>query len=374
MGLKESIRASEAYNQMDSISTVLHGKRNLAFITFGDLNPANKETATRLINSDPSLNSIYVKKSPYMGFVIYREGYQKEAQELANLANRYGGYLSKDATKEDSIRIGQLLDYDPQDIQDYINKNYDEYGVNIHTGELFEFDSPDENPSVISAFGLDEAAKTTNDLPPNTGLYYDNDGSENTLTLFAGTTSGKHDFIGSIAFEKFNNDTYNVKRVNAKSGFGPLLYDMALSHIYPASLMPDRSGMVSKEAMNIWRFYTHNRPDIKKEVLRPETDEEYNLNWVYTDESNMGKEEMIFLANDPVNIKNWGEDMVLYNTKYSGKPLNVMPLKKVAFEAFKNKTVDRIALRTMGNREFIYTQHPGFKELDDLAADYEEHT
>lgn len=374
MGIDESIRAAEANDQIDSILTVLHHKRNLAFITFGSFSPADKETATKLINSDASINTIHVKKSPFMGFVLYREGHEKEAQELAYLANKYGGFLSADATKEDSIRIGQLLDYDPQDIQDYIEKNYDEFGTNRRTGELFEFDSPNQNPSAISTFDLDEVAKTTEDLPPDTGLYYENNGNEHSLILFAGSTSDKYNFIGSIIFEKYNDDTYNVKRVNAQSGYGPMLYDMALSHIYPASLMPDRSGMVSKEAMNIWRYYTHNRPDIKKEVLKPEKDDEYNLNLVYGEESNMDRDEMIRLTNKPKIVKNWGEDMVLYNTKYSGKPLNVMPLKKVAFNAFKNKTVDRKILRTIANKEFMYTRHSGFKELDDLAADYEEHT
>lgn len=373
MGIKESIRASEATNQIDSILTVLNGKRNLAFITFGDLNPTNKETATKLINSDPSLNSIHVKKSPYMGFVIYREGYEKEAQELANLANKYGGYLSKDATKEDSIRIGQLLDYNPQDIEDYINKNYDEYGVNIHTSELFEYESPDQNPSAISTFGLDEVAKTTNDLPPDTGLYSDVTGNDVVLSLLSGTTSGKNKLLGSIAIDKINSNTYTVTRVYAEPGYGPLFYDIALSHVYPASLMPDRSGLVNKEAMNVWRYYNNNRSDTKKEVLKPE-DEEYNLNLIYTDESNMGREEMIDLAKDPINIKNWGEDMVIYNTKFTGKPLNLMPLKKVAFNAFKNNAVDRKILRGMANKQFLYSQHPGFKELDDLADNYEELT
>jgi hypothetical protein len=371
--LRESIRASEATNQKDSILTVLNGKRNLAFITFGDLNPADKVTVTKLINSDAGLNTIQVNRSPHMGFVVYREGHEKEAQELAYLANRYGGYLSAEANREDSIRIGQLLNYDPQDIQDYITKNYDGIGMNKKTGNVFEYESPDQNPSAISAFGLDEAAKTTNDLPQGTGLYYDVEGNDLVLTLLQGSTSGKHKLFGSIVFNKINNDTYTVRRVYAEPGYGPLFYDIALSHIYPASLMPDRSGMVNKDAMAVWRYYTHNRPDIKKEVLKPE-DEDYNLNLVYTDESDMGREEMLALAKNPINIENWGEDMVIYNTKFSGKPLNVMPLKKVAFDAFKNKTVDRKVLMGLTNKQFMYSQYPGFKELDDLAADYEELT
>ena len=358
--LKESIRAREATNQTDSILTLLNRKRNLAFITFGDLSPDQKKYITKLINSDPSLNSIHVKKSPFMGFVIYRQGNEKEAQELADIADKYGGYLSPDATKEDSIKIGQLLNYNPKDIEDYINKNYDKYGINYKTGNIFESE-------------LDEVAKTTNDLPPDTGLYSDVTGNDVVLSLLSGTTSGKNKLLGSIAIDKINGNTYTVTRVYAEPGYGPLFYDIALSHVYPASLMPDRSGLVNKEAMNVWRYYTHNRPDTKKEVLKPE-DEEYNLNLIYTDESNMGREEMIYLAKDPINIKNWGEDMVIYNTKFTGKPLNLMPLKKVAFNAFKNNTVDRKILRGMANNQFLYSQHPGFKELDDLANDYEELT
>ena len=329
MGIKESIPASEATNQIDSILTVLDGKRNLAFITFGDLNPANKETATKLINSDPSLNSIHVKKSPYMGFVIYREGHEKEAQELANLANRYGGYLSKDATKEDSIRIGQLLDYDPQDIQDYINKNYDEHGVNIHTGELFEFDSPDENPSAISALGLDEAAKTVNDLPADTGLYIKKHTIHSLISLVLYSAS-EDKLFGAIKIAPTDEDpnVYTVVRVSGDKGWGPLMYDIAMSYIYPKPLTPDRSGNIAKEAVNVWKFYYDKRSDIKKEPIDID-DTLYSTLYPY--ETELDKEEIKTLV---ASVKEVKYELGVYNTKYSGKPIFIKPL---ILNARKNK-------------------------------------
>ena len=44
--------------------------------------------------------------------------------ELAKIANKYGGYLSYEATEQESRRIGELLGYDKKDVDGYINKNY----------------------------------------------------------------------------------------------------------------------------------------------------------------------------------------------------------------------------------------------------------
>lgn len=335
MGIKESIRASEATNQIDSILTVLHGKRNLAFITFGDLNPTNKQTVTKLINSDPSLNSIHVKKNPLMGFVIYREGHEKEAQELANLANRYGGYLSVDATKEDSIRIGQLLDYDPQDIQDYINKHYDEYGVNIRTGNLFEFDSPDQNPSAISVLGLDEVAKTVSDLPADTGLYHQT--NINIGDQFVLYSASEDKVYGGINIYNTDEDpnVYMVSRVSANESFGPLLYDMMLSYVYPKPLIPDRNT-ISKDAIKVWTYYFNNRNDIKKEPIDID-DQLYST--IYPYEREIDPDVLKDLLFEP-EYKDTIHELDIYNSKYIGKPLNIQPLLINANKQLKLKNVN----------------------------------
>ncbi len=326
MGIKESIRASEATNQIDSILTVLDGRRNLAFFTFGDLTPKDKITVTKLINSDPTLNSLHIKKNPLMGFVIYREGYEKQAQELANLADKYGGYLSVNATKEDSIRIGQLLDYDPQDIQDYINKNYD---VNIQNGKLNEFDSPDQNSSAISSLGLDEAAKTVNDLPADTGLYIKKHTTHSLISLVLYSAS-EDKLFGAIKIAPTNEDpnVYTVVRVSGDKGWGPLMYDIAMSYIHPKPLTPDRSGNIAKEAVNVWKFYYDKRSDIKKEPIDI-NDRLYSTLYPY--ETELDKEEIKNIMASHEGVK---YELGVYNTKYSGKPSFIKPL---ILNARKNK-------------------------------------
>lgn len=61
-------------------------------------------------------------------------------------------------------------------------------------------------------------------------------------------------------------NTYEVKTSAALSGYGPLLYDMALSHIYPNYLTADRSS-VSTKAQKVWEYYFYNRKDVNKVLI-----------------------------------------------------------------------------------------------------------
>jgi len=47
----------------------------------------------------------------------------------------------------------------------------------------------------------------------------------------------------------------------AASGYGPLIYDIAMVH--HGKLYADR-GSVSKTAKKVWSYYHNNRPDVKK--------------------------------------------------------------------------------------------------------------
>lgn len=121
--LLEEIDPSEAYEDVDDIQTILDGKRNLAFITLKSMRPSDAQMVQQMI-ADNDLKVMYVKGNPYEAYVVYTQGSESKASELKGIAEKYGGFLSKDATREETKRIGQLLGYTKQSIEDYINKRY----------------------------------------------------------------------------------------------------------------------------------------------------------------------------------------------------------------------------------------------------------
>ena len=68
------------------------------------------------------LKTLSVPLNPNDCYIYYRTGHEKQAQELKDIADKYNGYLAYWATKEDTRRIGELLQYDPKDIEEFINK------------------------------------------------------------------------------------------------------------------------------------------------------------------------------------------------------------------------------------------------------------
>jgi hypothetical protein len=56
------------------------------------------------------------------------------------------------------------------------------------------------------------------------------------------------------------NNFWMVGSVGANKGYGPLMYDLAMSKIYPEFLVPDR-GSVKPGAQKVWTFINQNRKD-----------------------------------------------------------------------------------------------------------------
>jgi len=111
--LSEEIRANEAYSDYNSIKTIVDGKRDIAFV--------GSSTYLYLISKFYGLKVIKVPNSP--NYIVYKKGAEDNAKELLNIANKYGGFLHWQATDEDSRRIGQLLNYNESDIEDYIKNS-----------------------------------------------------------------------------------------------------------------------------------------------------------------------------------------------------------------------------------------------------------
>jgi hypothetical protein len=124
--MSEDIDPSEAYNDVDAIATLANKKRDVAFIVRKSNTPENWERVQQVIK-DNNIKTIYVKGNPYDAYVAYLPGSENKATQLKDLAEKYGGYLASNATAEDARKIGKLLGYKEDKIEQYIkDRNIDE--------------------------------------------------------------------------------------------------------------------------------------------------------------------------------------------------------------------------------------------------------
>lgn len=79
---------------------------------------------------------------------------------------------------------------------------------------------------------------------------------------------------GIVGFTGFNEHYHEgvemmghgINLAAAESGYGPMLYDIALSIVSPEYLMSDRNS-VSKAAQSVWAYYFKNRADVDKKLV-----------------------------------------------------------------------------------------------------------
>jgi len=121
--LKEEISRDEVVTDIESVQTIVDGRRGVAYIAeIGT--PSEDWKAIQDMIRDNHLKAMHVKGNENNAFVVYAQGHEKDAMELKGIAEKYGGYLAWNATKEDSRRIGELLNYKKSEIDDYIAQNY----------------------------------------------------------------------------------------------------------------------------------------------------------------------------------------------------------------------------------------------------------
>ena len=121
--ITESIRAEEAHRDKSAVQTVIDRKRDLGFITLKTTVDLSIDEFWNLIKTH-NLGTIKLPGNPFDAYIYFNKGAEKKAKELAKIANKYDGYLSYEATKQESKRIGELLGYAKEDINWYLNKNY----------------------------------------------------------------------------------------------------------------------------------------------------------------------------------------------------------------------------------------------------------
>lgn len=156
--LVESIHPSEASGNDKALQTLIDNKRGVAFVSqiYGSENNILKTAETN------NIKYIKVEKSPHESYILYKPEYEKDALELYNIADKYGGYLpacdpciqknadyhnasSVEELERDIFRIGQLLGYEEESIMNYKKirgndleekKSKDPFGLNAYALEL----------------------------------------------------------------------------------------------------------------------------------------------------------------------------------------------------------------------------------------------
>jgi len=120
--LSEKIKASEAYNNYGSLQTVIDGKRKLGVVSKNTLD-GDPKLKKEII--EKGFKFILVRSSHTPGnYIIYHPSGLKQALELQALADRYDGAFGPPHASEDEVRrVGQLLEYDPIDIESHIERS-----------------------------------------------------------------------------------------------------------------------------------------------------------------------------------------------------------------------------------------------------------
>ena len=128
---------------------------------------------------------------------------------------------------------------------------------------LYKVSATDPNREKILVKIKDQIELAREILKPNNLVTTDNDGSPQAVRAIDVMFNN---VIGHISFSKIEKDLYKIDFSAAEKGYGPLLYDMAMSTIYPNWLAADRNS-VSDDAIRVWNFYFNNRTDVEKELL-----------------------------------------------------------------------------------------------------------
>ena len=106
-----------------------------------------------------------------------------------------------------------------------------------------------------------------------------------------------------------------VQSATAKTGLGPLAYDIAIELTGGLGMISDRAS-VSSDARAVWDYYMNNRPDVIKQQL----DDLHNT-LTPEDEDNCDQYVAIKDAQGMHMPKNWKDDALSKLYKKSGTPV-----------------------------------------------------
>jgi hypothetical protein len=121
-------------------------------------------------------------------------------------------------------------------------------------------------------FLIGEAKKEISELENDFALFITKKG---VIVNFIIYNTEELEVKGLLSMYKNNNmENYSVSAVAAEKGFGSLMYEIAMTYIYPLGIMPSRDGDVREGAFNIYEKF-FDRKDVQKTSI-PETSPDFS--------------------------------------------------------------------------------------------------
>lgn len=122
--VKEDIDPEEATSDTGAIQTVLDGKRNMGVVslTSNTLRMYDEREFYDFMENN-GLKVLRIPKNPYKNVIFYRPEAESEAKELRDIAKKYDGYFAWYAEDDDTRRIGELLGYQKDKVEAFVQKN-----------------------------------------------------------------------------------------------------------------------------------------------------------------------------------------------------------------------------------------------------------
>jgi hypothetical protein len=175
-----------------------------------------------------------------------------------------------------------------------------------------------------------EGAKRPEDLPPGAYVLVRHGDFGGSVSYKYEVRRAKPPVVGMVTWQSqpFKPNTVNV--ASADSGWGPMLYDIAIEISGERGLMSDRME-VSGEARAVWNHYMNRRGDIEK--VQYDNDEN-ELTPIYDDNVNQDVAE-----SDP-GAKPWWRSSLSKGYVSSGTPVidRLRALGKIKFEGYGEDT------------------------------------
>ena len=198
---------------------------------------------------------------------------------------------------------------------------------------------------------IDEEAATLDSLSNDAALFLSNNGNSIRLVLY----SSYYDHIyGMIVGDKVSGkDTMYVRAVASEKGYGPLMYELLMSTLYPRYIRPHVDGEIQPKAWNIWvKFY--DRKDIEKKEV-PIDDNSFSMilykNGEFDNEfidASPQKISKIIKNLDDITRKN----LLIFNTEYRGMQNIAKPLLDKGKQMVQNGEVDIEELEKVSHEYF----------------------
>ena len=81
--------------------------------------------------------------------------------------------------------------------------------------------------------------------------------------------------MGYIGFGLTQGDVYGIYGAYAEKGYGPLLYELVMTYVYPKGITMSDDSSTSADAMNVWEKFASRSDVQKKPIVRTKrTDKE----------------------------------------------------------------------------------------------------